>query len=155
MDKFLDKLAMMLIALTLCVGMASCSDDDDEPAYDPSNPMIGTWECVSYDNVDMCFTNSDSWTYVNGVWEEDFQNEWIGHKVKITKDTKFDNGDLWLSDGEHPSGQLYANDETYIYNIKVDESGNSMTASVHYKHFLSIDDYDWVKYRGTLNFKRK
>lgn len=37
MDKFLDKLAMMLIALTLCVGMASCSDDD-EPEYDPETP---------------------------------------------------------------------------------------------------------------------
>lgn len=144
----------MLISLTFCVGMASCSDDD-EPSYDPVNPMFGTWECISYDDVDMCFDSSSSWSSISGIWEEDFHKEWVGHKVKITKDTKFDDGNFWLSDGKHPSGQLYANDETYLYNIKVDDSGNTMTASVHHKSFLSTDDYNWVKYRGTLNFKRK
>lgn len=33
-------LAMMIAALTFCMGFTACGDDDDD---EPANPLVGTW----------------------------------------------------------------------------------------------------------------
>jgi len=96
MRELLNKLAVMLVMLTLCVGMASCSGDD-EPSYDPQNPVVGTW---IVDNV-------SGWNYQGYIGQllidaeqsaRDFSEEWLGKSIKVTSKTKIEDDKIILDE---------------------------------------------------------
>lgn len=102
MEKFLKYLMLMLVA-TFSLTFVSCGDDDDEPTYDESNPIVGTWIVQEVSNP--YYTN-----YYGGLlndeeeWKANFIKEWTGKKLTF-KASQIEGDVVWIQkfNEENPS----------------------------------------------------
>ena len=116
-------LLAIMMATTLCVGFASCSDDDD----DVNSSIIGTWEETNY---------------FDGTWQWTFNSNGKG-SCKVTDNTtytfsfsfSFDGTTLKISGVE--DGESY----TDVYSVSFSDNGKTMTW---------IEVYNGLPYTTTL-----
>ena len=111
MEKNLNKLLAVLMALVLSISLSSCGDDDDPIPYDPEKPYLGTWEVVDVRNF--------SWrSYVGGMLldEDKTRNEliqkWMGKTIKFNSKTKVEDERIIYSDNNNQTEYFEVTDAT-------------------------------------------
>ncbi len=114
---------LLLMAVVLCFGMASCSDDDDDGGSGAVSNVVGTWVGADYDtfysNVTITFNSNGTGTATmerNGTYISIYRAQFT-YKVKGNKVTTNGTMSNANSDGE-TSTQTFNN----IYEI----SGNAL-----------------------------
>lgn len=131
----------MLISLTLCVGMASCGDDDDPP-FDPSNPFFGTW-------IVQDVSNWDYHGYMGQLLMDeeqsarDFYNDWMGKSIKVSSKTKIEEDIITIDESSLQKEYLEV----------VSNSENEM--SVHYVLLKYSGEQISSKTTASMQLKRK
>lgn len=115
-------LAMMIAALTFCMGFTACGDDnDDEPAS-----IVGTWAgaAVRYPDEEMVVTFNADGT-MSGVYDGD---AFTGH-YKVIGDHLF-----WYENDEDSE---WEGDNDWDYIVSYSISGNTLTfGEIHSENFI-------------------
>lgn len=145
MEKFLNKFFMMLVALVLATGIASCGDDD-EPSYDPENPYLGTW----------VVSEVSGWHYRPFLGQllldeeqsaREFTNKWLNKTIKINAKTKVEDNKIIYD--ESSSRNIFIE-----YFEVVDVTENTMSVRYVYEDYLSSGNYSSITTASML-FTRK
>lgn len=114
MEKFLKYLMLMLVA-TFSLTLVSCGNDDDEPAYNESNPIVGTWIVQEVSNPN--YTN-----YYGGMlgneeeWKVNFINEWTGKKLTFKAKQIVDDV-VWIQKYDEENPKFGSTDRNVSYEI--------------------------------------
>ena len=97
--KTLRILAVMLVAVFMCINLSSCSDDEDEGDKDLDATLYGEWvenDGNKYVHDYYCFYSDG--TGIHGSWESDI--DWVNEDDDIkwyTVDDKY----LYIDGGKH------------------------------------------------------
>ncbi len=102
MNNFIKLFYAMLIGV-MSVTFTACGDDNDEPGYDESQPIAGTWIVRNVSNPDYV-------SYIGGLlpdeeqWKQDFINKWTGKKLSF-KASQISDNVVWIEkyDEENPN----------------------------------------------------
>lgn len=113
----------IMMATTLSVGFASCSDDDD----DVNSSIIGTWEETNY---------------FDGTWQWTFNSNGKGSR-KVTDNTTYTFSFSFSFDGTtlKISGVRDGESYTDVYSVSFSDNGKTMTW---------IEEYNGLPYTTTL-----
>lgn len=109
----------MLMLLTLCVPMTSCSDDEDDGPDHPDleqNNLIGVW--VSEDSDDTYYL---SYTFKSDGTGSCFTKSTIG-SMTLTDSWEF----VYAYDDENKSLQLYPKGDDTVYRYTVNLTGKTL-----------------------------
>lgn len=127
MKKTFRFLSAIIIGIAT-IALNACSSDD-EPGYDPEQPIVGTWIVQE--------VKSPSYvSYIGGMlgseeqWKQDFINEWTGKKITF-KASQIENGVVYIEkyDPENPSGT----DRTISYEIS---QADATTLTAYYTELV-------------------
>lgn len=142
--RFLSAIIIAIATITL----NACSSDD-EPGYDPEQPIVGTWIVQE--------VKSPSYvSYIGGMlgneeqWKQDFINEWTGKKLTF-KASQIENGVVYIKkyDQENPSG----NDRTISFEIS---EADATTLTAYYTELIYMSQGNRMcRTTASMTMKRK
>lgn len=114
MDKFL-KIIYALVIGVAAFAVTSCGDSEDEPGYDESQPIVGTWIVQEVSNPN--YTGYYGQLLPDEEqWKADFIKQWTGKKL-IFKANQIEKDVVWVDKFNENNPQIGNGDRNISYEI--------------------------------------
>lgn len=114
MSNFFKTIYALFIGV-VAVTVTSCGDSEDEPKYNESQPIVGTWIVLEVSNPS--YTN-----YYGGMlndeeeWKANFIKEWTGKKLTF-KANQIEDDVVWVAKFDEDNPKLGKSDRNISFEI--------------------------------------